>query len=226
MVIEREMVRPRGLSILQEQRAKEYLASHLSDDILIADVAKVCGLSRGHFTSAFRATAGVAPHEWLQLLRKQQAKTLLLESSISTAEIAVIAICLSEPFDAGFLPAVRKDACWDREQEYRYRARSLNHRDRRWRARQISDQPGAGNVTHKAARIAQYRRDPQHGERRLTERPEPAPVRSWIANCTFAPSVTARAIDRTHDFVHADRTRRRAESPQRGQHVRRMNWQP
>jgi AraC-like DNA-binding protein len=89
-LFEREIVRPRGLSILQEQRAKEYLASNLSGDFLIADVAKVCGLSRGHFTRAFRVTTGMAPHKWLQLLRIRQAKTLLLESSISTAEIAVI----------------------------------------------------------------------------------------------------------------------------------------
>jgi AraC family transcriptional regulator len=88
--IERETVRPRGLSILQEQRAKEYLASNLSGDVLIADVAKACGLSRGHFTRSFRVTTGMAPHQWLQLRRIQQAKTLLLESSISTAEIAII----------------------------------------------------------------------------------------------------------------------------------------
>jgi hypothetical protein len=35
---------------LAPQRAKEYLASNLSGDILIADVAKAYGLSRGHFT--------------------------------------------------------------------------------------------------------------------------------------------------------------------------------
>jgi transcriptional regulator GlxA family with amidase domain len=32
----------------------------------------------------------MTPHKWLQLRRIQQAKTLLLESSIATAEIAVI----------------------------------------------------------------------------------------------------------------------------------------
>ncbi|HWZ05343.1 MAG TPA: AraC family transcriptional regulator [Bradyrhizobium sp.] len=70
--------------------AKEYLATNLSGDILIADVAKACGLSRGHFTRSFRITTGMAPHKWLLLRRIQQAKTLLLESSIATAEIAVI----------------------------------------------------------------------------------------------------------------------------------------
>jgi AraC family transcriptional regulator len=88
--VQRETVRPRGLSMLQEQRAKEYLASNLRGDFLIADVAKACGLSRGHFTRSFRITTGIAPHKWLLLRRIQQAKTLLLESSIATAEIAVI----------------------------------------------------------------------------------------------------------------------------------------
>jgi AraC family transcriptional regulator len=88
--IQRETIRARGLSLPQAQRAKEYLASNLSGDVLIADVAKACGLSRGHFTRAFRETTGMTPHKWLQLRRIQQAKALLLESSISAAEIAVI----------------------------------------------------------------------------------------------------------------------------------------
>jgi AraC family transcriptional regulator len=88
--IQRETVRPRGLSLLQEQRAKDCLASNLSGDILIADVAKACGLSRSHFIRSFRATTGMTPHKWLQSRRIQQAKTLLLESSIATSEIAIV----------------------------------------------------------------------------------------------------------------------------------------
>ncbi|WP_354107997.1 AraC family transcriptional regulator [Bradyrhizobium sp. LB14.3] len=59
-------------------------------DILVADVAKACGFSRGHFTRSFRITTGMTPHKWLLLRRIQHAKTLLLESSITAAEIAVI----------------------------------------------------------------------------------------------------------------------------------------
>ena len=89
-VVRRETVRPRGLSRIQLQRAKEYLASNLSGDILVADVATACGLSRSHFIRSFRMTTGMTPHKWLQRRRVEQAKTLLLESSIATAEIAVV----------------------------------------------------------------------------------------------------------------------------------------
>jgi transcriptional regulator GlxA family with amidase domain len=56
--------------------------------------------SRGHFTRSFRITTGMM-HKWLLLRRIQPAKSLLLESSIATAKIAVIcgfadqSLCLS-----------------------------------------------------------------------------------------------------------------------------------
>lgn len=80
----------KGLSLLQERRAKEYLVANISGDVLLADVAKECGLSRGHFITAFAQTTGLTPHRWLQMHRLQRAKTLLLESSIPIAEIAVL----------------------------------------------------------------------------------------------------------------------------------------
>ena len=43
-VVQHETARPRGLSLIQNHRAKEYLASNLSGEILVADVAKACGL--------------------------------------------------------------------------------------------------------------------------------------------------------------------------------------
>jgi len=88
-VVPRETTRPRGLSLIQNQYVKEYLASNLSGHILVADLAKACGLSRSHFIRSFRMTTGMTPHKWLQVRRIEQAKTLLLESSIATAEIAV-----------------------------------------------------------------------------------------------------------------------------------------
>jgi len=80
----------RGLSLMQERRAKEYLAANISGNVLLADVARVCGLSRSYFISAFAQTTGLTPHKWLQRHRLQKARTLLLESSISIAEIAVV----------------------------------------------------------------------------------------------------------------------------------------
>jgi AraC family transcriptional regulator len=54
----------------------------------LVDVARACGLSRGHFTKAFRVATGLTPHQWLQRYRVDKAKTLLLNPSSSIAEIA------------------------------------------------------------------------------------------------------------------------------------------
>jgi AraC-like DNA-binding protein len=77
-----------GLSLAQERRAKAYLAKHHDDDILLADVARECGLSRGHFIRAFRLTTGFTPGQWLTQYRLEKAQSLLRTSSIAIAEIA------------------------------------------------------------------------------------------------------------------------------------------
>lgn len=80
----------RGLSLLQERRAKDYMAANAARDVLLADVAQACGLSRGHFAASFTKSAGLTPHKWLQRHRLQRARTMLLECSIPIAEIAIL----------------------------------------------------------------------------------------------------------------------------------------
>ncbi len=77
-----------GLSLARERRAKAYLAKHHDDDIRLADVARECSLSRGHFIRAFRLTTGFTPGQWLTQYRLEKAKSLLRTSSIAIAEIA------------------------------------------------------------------------------------------------------------------------------------------
>ncbi|CVB78118.1 Uncharacterised protein [Serratia marcescens] len=50
----------------------------------------------------------------------------------------------------------------DRQQEHRQRGGGLHQRHRRGVARQIGDQPRAGDVAHKAADVAEHRGTPQH----------------------------------------------------------------
>jgi AraC family transcriptional regulator len=71
------------------RRAKEILAANSSGRILLADVARECGLSRQYFTKAFKATTGFAPHRWLQQHRIDHAKQLLRETSLPIADIAI-----------------------------------------------------------------------------------------------------------------------------------------
>lgn len=77
-----------GMTRPQANRAKEYMASHCADNILLVDVARACGLSRGHFTKSFRMATGMTPYQWLQRYRIDKAKHLLLNSTIRIADIA------------------------------------------------------------------------------------------------------------------------------------------
>ena len=78
-----------GMTRLQVTRAKEFLAAHCADDLSLVDVARACGLSRGHFTRAFRVATGLTPHQWLQRYRIDKAKDQLLNRALSIADIAV-----------------------------------------------------------------------------------------------------------------------------------------
>lgn len=77
------------LSYAQEARAKEMLANRLQGDLLVADIAASCGMSRSSFMRAFRATVGTTPHQWLIRQRVETAKALLHDSRVSLAEIGV-----------------------------------------------------------------------------------------------------------------------------------------
>ena len=77
-----------GMTRLQTNRAKEFLAAHCADDISLLDAARACGLSRSHFSRAFRVATGLTPHQWLQRYRVDAAKQMLLKPRMSIAEIA------------------------------------------------------------------------------------------------------------------------------------------
>ncbi|WP_331373360.1 AraC family transcriptional regulator [Sinorhizobium chiapasense] len=86
----RVLRRERGqLAMWQEKRAKELLEANLDGDISLRALAMECGLSRSHFTRAFRATTGVAPHQWLLQRRIERAKDLLHDTKQTIAEVAL-----------------------------------------------------------------------------------------------------------------------------------------
>ncbi len=77
-----------GLAPWQRRRAEEMLRANLQGDVSLAEVAKQCHLSAGHFSRAFRQSFGTMPHRWLEQLRIDAVKELLLHSSLSLAGIA------------------------------------------------------------------------------------------------------------------------------------------
>lgn len=78
----------RRLSTAQEARAKELLLANLRGDLLVADLAAACGLSRSVFMRAFKATTGTTPYQWLLARRIERAKILLATTRVPLADVA------------------------------------------------------------------------------------------------------------------------------------------
>jgi AraC-like DNA-binding protein len=68
-------------------RVRDYLDAHLADEIGLADLAALAGLSRSHFIRAFRRETGLTPHAYL-LDRRFRAATRLLERGEAPGEVA------------------------------------------------------------------------------------------------------------------------------------------
>jgi transcriptional regulator GlxA family with amidase domain len=77
-----------GLARWQERRARELLIAQVGGRVSVQEIAAACGLSRGHFSTAFKRSMGQTPHRWLMSVRVEKAKSLLLQSPLSISEIA------------------------------------------------------------------------------------------------------------------------------------------
>ncbi|NEQ53656.1 MAG: helix-turn-helix transcriptional regulator [Leptolyngbya sp. SIO3F4] len=79
-----------GLSRYQLRRAIGYIESHLEQDIKLADIAGLLGMSQYYFCRLFRQSMGVSPYKYVTQKRIERAKRLLRQSQqMSIAEIAL-----------------------------------------------------------------------------------------------------------------------------------------
>ena len=78
-----------GLPAWQAKRAIDYIDAHLTDSIGLADIAQSTGLSRMHFAAQFRAATGLRPHEFVLRRRIERAQSLLLQSRLTSLDIAL-----------------------------------------------------------------------------------------------------------------------------------------
>jgi AraC family transcriptional regulator len=60
-----------------ERRVLAHIQAHLATGILLADLARVAGLSPFHFARAFRASIGETPHRFIVRQRVERAQELL-----------------------------------------------------------------------------------------------------------------------------------------------------
>ena len=70
------------------RRAREYVDAHLADDVSVATLAALAGLSPGYFARSFRRATGLPPHAWLVQRRVERAKALI-NAGGSLADVAL-----------------------------------------------------------------------------------------------------------------------------------------
>ena len=78
-----------GLAPWQLDLALQLLLRDIGADFPVAFVARLCGLSRSHFTKAFKVSMGAPPHRWLVGQRLRRARDLLERSDDSISAIAL-----------------------------------------------------------------------------------------------------------------------------------------
>ena len=62
--------------------------SNLAEDIALADLAEIAGLSPHHFCRAFAQTIGMPPYAWLTAQRIERAKELVRSGNLPLKQIA------------------------------------------------------------------------------------------------------------------------------------------
>jgi AraC family transcriptional regulator len=80
-----------GLPRATLQRLADYLRANLAENITLAELAAVAGLSSFHFARSFRKATGLAPHQYLIRLRVERARELLQQKQADKSLAAVAA---------------------------------------------------------------------------------------------------------------------------------------
>ncbi|MGO6681041.1 helix-turn-helix domain-containing protein [Rhizobium leguminosarum] len=87
--IAKAMPRKRSkLASWQLRRATEFIEENCLRNIRLEELAGLTGLSQSHFSHAFKASTGIAPHQWQTNARLDRAKRLLVESENALTVIA------------------------------------------------------------------------------------------------------------------------------------------
>ena len=77
-----------GSARLEIHRAIQYLHDHYAEHLLVADLARVAGLSPPHFSRLFRRETGHSPLAYLIRIRIQRSRLLLRAGDDSVTEVA------------------------------------------------------------------------------------------------------------------------------------------
>lgn len=78
-----------GLAPTQLRQVQNHIEDNLGEDLGLAELAALAGLSTHHFGQAFKASTGVTPHRYVIERRVHRARELLLGEDYSIEEIAL-----------------------------------------------------------------------------------------------------------------------------------------
>ena len=78
----------RGLSKSQLRRVTDYIEDHLDQDLSLARLADVAGVSVSHLKTQFRRSTGLPVHQYVVQRRVERAKALLLRGDLPASQVA------------------------------------------------------------------------------------------------------------------------------------------
>lgn len=83
-------IKPHALSQKAIRITREYIEANLSDDIRLATLASLCGLSVFHFSRQFSREMGMGVGRYVQVCKMRRAAELLIESTLSIADVGAV----------------------------------------------------------------------------------------------------------------------------------------
>lgn len=107
----------RGLSKTQLQRVTDYVETHLDQNLTMACLAAVAGISASHLKTLFKRSTGLPVHAYVVRRRVERARTLLLRREMPTTQIALEAgfahqshmvRCLRRVLGSAAIPLLRR----------------------------------------------------------------------------------------------------------------------
>ena len=78
-----------GLSAQRLRRVTNFVSENFSNDVRLAELANVAGMSSFHFAREFKRTTGTTPHQYLIKFRIERAKALLAEAEMPLTEVGL-----------------------------------------------------------------------------------------------------------------------------------------
>ncbi|WP_317112202.1 AraC family transcriptional regulator [Chroococcidiopsis sp. SAG 2025] len=79
----------RSLTHIQLQQAIDYIHTHLSRDLSLAELANVVNITPTYFANLFKQAIGISPHQYVIQQRVEQAKVMLSKTDLAIADIAL-----------------------------------------------------------------------------------------------------------------------------------------